>query len=155
MLLKCNCMLLLLSLYLFESWHRIAKCCIYQTIMPKQALCKTCTVSFKIFKPKPGVIKCAKRMSAVFWLASYSTLMFVLIFMTSSAIVHSQDSFKVSPLPSINIFFMALEVGKSHSKPIHGWAACLNFIFLVSNKSLLSDLQRPIGVNVCLGNLFR
>lgn len=52
--------------------------------------------------------------------------MFALIFMTSTDVPQSQDSIKICPLSSINIFFMAVEVRENRNKLLHGWAAFLN-----------------------------
>lgn len=87
------------------------------------------------------------------WLSSNSTVMFVWIFMTSTAVPQSLDSIKVCPLPSIKMFFMAWEVRESRNKLLHGWAAFFNLIFLLSTKILLSDRQRPSELNICLANL--
>lgn len=92
-------------------------------------------------------------MPAPFWLSSDRTVLFALIFMTSMVVPQSQDSVKVCPLPSINIFFMAIEVRESRNKLLHGWAAFLNLIRLLSTKILLSDPQRPSELNICLANL--
>lgn len=94
-----------------------------------------------------------RRIPTPFWLSSNSIVMFALIFMTSTRIPQSQDSIKVCPLPSINIFFMGREERESRNKLLHGWAAFLNLIRLLSAKILLSDLQRPSELNICLANL--
>lgn len=92
-------------------------------------------------------------MPAPFWLSSDSTVIFALIFMTSTVVPQCQDSIKTCPLPSINIFFMAMEVRESRNKLLHGWAAFLNLIRLLSSKIPLSDPQRPSELNICLANL--
>lgn len=46
--------------------------------------------------------------------------MFALIFMTSTDVPQSQDSIKICPLSSINIFFMAVEVRENRNKLLHG-----------------------------------
>ena len=46
-----------------------------------------------------------------------------------------------------------MEVKESRNKPLHGWAAFLNLIRLLSTKILLSDPQRPSEPNICLANL--
>ncbi len=94
-----------------------------------------------------------RRMPTPFWLSSNSIVMFALIFMTSTRVPQPQDSIKVCPLPSINIFFIGREERGSRNKLLHGWAAFLNLILLLSTKILLSDLQRPSELNICLANL--
>lgn len=88
-----------------------------------------------------------------FWLSSDDTAMFVLIFMTSTGLLQSQDSIKVCPLPSINIVFMAREVRESRNKLLHGWDAFLHLTRLLSSQILLSDLRSPPEPNICLVNL--
>lgn len=125
----------------------------YNAMMLRQALCKAFTISFFIFIQVTSEKPKSKKMSTLFCLSSDSTVMFAFLFMTSTNVLQSQDSNKVFSLPSINTFFMATGVRGSRNKPLHGWAAFVNLICLLSNKILLGDPQRPSEVNICLGNL--